>query len=143
LQHLKLFVHLNIDDPPHHNSASFCLSDFTEEELFLLDDSVVTTEPLSPHLAASLYYSCEYVIAFKENFLIETDVILENIPESEFVREVSRGGLIYPMPELYGFGRSCLHVFSEITKHTSHQTIHTHCTPIYVPRRIISLCIQQ
>ena len=46
------------------------------------------------------------------------------LPSSDFVDRVSRGGLAHPTNALYGFGRSCLHVFDAVVQKDNSQD---HC----------------
>ena len=95
----------------------------TDEELQIIDDGLISTADLSANLAASLYYSCGY-IAFKENVQINNEVDSNALPSSDFVDRVSRGGLAHPTNALYGFGRSCLHVFDAVVQKDNSQD---HC----------------
>ena len=68
MRKLALFNKLEIADVPHLSANDCCSSDFTEEELSLLDNSIDNIDSITPEEDASLYYICGYV-AKKENYL--------------------------------------------------------------------------
>lgn len=114
LQRLKLFDRLSITPSHSHQQSLCCTKEFDEEELLVLDDAIVATDEHSKTEAAALYYSCGY-IAFKEG-LHYGEVDSSVVSDSEFLTRVSRGGLSFPSPALFAFGRACYYVFVMLNK---------------------------
>ena len=112
-QRLKLFDRLSITTTHYHDPSLCCSQELTEEELLIVDDAVMTTDDLLDSEAAALYYSCGY-IAFKEGMLHINDVDTSLVSESDFLNQVTRGGLTSPSPALFAFGRSCYYIFSTL-----------------------------
>ena len=69
-----------------------------DEDLELIDECFERASELSESERSAIFYICGYVV-FKESIPTVDD--LENCPESEFTKLVSRGKLKYPPPELF------------------------------------------
>ena len=84
----------------------------------MLDDALLRTEPFSDNVEAALYYVSGY-IAHKERILIADSApdVDQPHPESEFLQNLSRGGLSHPSPSLVGFVRACYYSYEELIKH--------------------------
>ena len=129
MQRLKLFDKLNADKvayADHQQSSSCCSSELSDEELLILDDALICM-PMECETEAALYYVSGYV-AFKENVLANTSINNNSdLPTSEFLFNLSRGGLCHPEPALVGFARCCYFIFQQIINNFENH-YKTHCS---------------
>ena len=100
LRRLELFHKLGVSSiSSEGNYDSCCNSDFTSEEVELLDNAVENSEKISLSEKSTLLYICGY-IAYKENLSHSSQFSEE---DSEFTRLVSRGKLSFPPTDLFQF----------------------------------------
>ena len=101
LQRLKLFSKLDVQteyDDLDNDCCSVDLED-CEDDLDLIDKCFEESSNLNSIEKSTLYYICGYV-ARKEN-IVCTDEADVSLPESEFTKKLSRGGLSFPPINLF------------------------------------------
>lgn len=114
LQRLKLYETLQIRKQVHVQ-AICCTSEFTDEEIGILDKTVSAQLDLSEEVEATLYFICGYVA--KKTQMDQARCNVEKLPpESEFTQLVSRGRLTFPSTDLFQFSRLSYFAFSRLSE---------------------------
>lgn len=106
-----------IQTSDNHQSSLCCSQDLNDDELEIIDSSIKEENYLPSEEMATLYYVCGYIAYKEQRFINQTDS--DVIPESEFLRELSRGRLSHPLPGLVAFAKSCFYIFSTVKSDTT------------------------
>lgn len=111
-RNLRLFTDLESLKEIAHKISSCCSSDFTDDELSLLDSA----SDLSSHYAdnnelSTLFYIAGFVS--KKQGIQGESISLDLSDHSEFCQFLDRGKLTYPPEYIFNFVQSCYFIFEE------------------------------